>query len=184
MKPNVAVATAAFGFGFATTVFFAAATFATGFLTTGFGLGFGLGFGFGATVVVVAAVVVVVAAAVVVAAVVVAGAVTHADEVIVFVSSVTAPLRASTRPSTVAPVVTVMLVRAMTVPRKLEPVPIVVLAELRKIQKHSLRAQPRALTALGASLRAPEPQPAIITDLSLSGARIGAGKGSRLRLTV
>src|ERR1019366_4543060 len=73
-----------------------------------------------------------VAAAVVGAAVVVAGAVMHADEVIVFVSSVTAPLRASTRPSTVAPVVTVMLDRAMTVPRKLEPVPIV--AELPTCQ--------------------------------------------------
>jgi hypothetical protein len=56
-----------------------------------------------------------------------------------------------------------------------DPVPIVVLAELRKIKKHSLRAQPRALTALGASLRAPEPRPAIITDLSLNGARIGVG---------
>jgi Flagellar protein YcgR len=55
-----------------------------------------------------------------------------------------------------------------------EPVPIVVLADLGKIKKHSLRAQPRALTALAASLRAPEPQPAIITDMSLSGARIGA----------
>ena len=45
------------------------------------------------------------------------------DVVIVSVSSVTAPLRASTRPSTVTPVVTVMLVRAMIVPRKVEPVP-------------------------------------------------------------
>ncbi len=54
-----------------------------------------------------------------------------------------------------------------------EPVPLVVLAELRKIKKRSLRAQARALTALGASVRTPEPQPAIITDLSLSGARIG-----------
>ena len=43
--------------------------------------------------------------------------------VIVFVSSVTAPFLASTRPSTVAPVVTVMLVRARMVPRKLDPVP-------------------------------------------------------------
>jgi hypothetical protein len=47
----------------------------------------------------------------------------HADRVIVFVSRVTAPFRARTRPSTVAPVVSVMLVRAMTVPRKAEPVP-------------------------------------------------------------
>ena len=52
---------------------------------------------------------------------------------IVFVSSVTAPFRASTRPSTVAPVVTVMLVSARIVPRKLEPVPSV--AELPTCQK-------------------------------------------------
>jgi hypothetical protein len=38
-------------------------------------------------------------------------------------SSVTAPLRASTRPLIVAPLVTVMLARAMTVPTKLDPVP-------------------------------------------------------------
>jgi hypothetical protein len=47
-------------------------------------------------------------------------------------SSVTAPLRASTRPLMVAPLVTVMLVRAMTVPTKLEPVPRV--AELATCQ--------------------------------------------------
>ena len=105
-----------------------------------FGLGFGFGFGFGlAVVVVVLAVVVavvvlaVVVLAVVVAAVVVAAGAAHVDRVIVLVSSVTAPFRASTRPSTVAPVVTVMLVRAMIVPRKLDPVPSV--AELVTCQK-------------------------------------------------
>jgi hypothetical protein len=43
--------------------------------------------------------------------------------VIVFVSRVTAPFRASARPIIVAPVVIVMLVRAMTLPWKLVVVP-------------------------------------------------------------
>jgi hypothetical protein len=50
----------------------------------------------------------------------------------VSLSSVTAPLRASTRPSTVTPVVTVAEVRAMSVPTKPEPVPSV--AELPTCQ--------------------------------------------------
>ena len=65
--------------------------------------------------------------------VVVGGVVLHVGLVIVSVSSVTAPLRASTRPSMVVPVVTVMLVRAKIVPRKKEPVPSV--AELPICQK-------------------------------------------------
>jgi hypothetical protein len=83
--------------------------------------------------------VVVVAGAVVAGAVVVAGGAVvaagaaHVDLVIVFVSSVTAPLRARTRPSTVAPVVSVMLCSARMVPRKLDPVPSV--AELPTCQK-------------------------------------------------
>ena len=51
----------------------------------------------------------------------------------VLVSNVTAPLRASTRPSTFAPVVTVIDPRARIVPRKVEPVPIV--ASLPTCQK-------------------------------------------------
>jgi hypothetical protein len=57
----------------------------------------------------------------------VAVAVEQADRVIVFVSRVTAPLRARTRPSTVAPVCRLMLVRARIVPTNLEPVPSVAL---------------------------------------------------------
>ena len=45
------------------------------------------------------------------------------DRVIVFVSIVTAPFRARTRPSTVAPVVREILVSAMIVPRNVELVP-------------------------------------------------------------
>ena len=44
-------------------------------------------------------------------------------KVIVSVSRVTAPLRASTRPTTVTPVVTVMLCRARTLPVKVDAVP-------------------------------------------------------------
>lgn len=43
--------------------------------------------------------------------------------VMVLVSNVTAPFRANIRPSTVTLVVTVMLVKAMRVPRKVELVP-------------------------------------------------------------
>jgi hypothetical protein len=59
--------------------------------------------------------------------------VAQADRVIVSVSSVTAPFCARTRPSIVTPVVTVMLVRARIVPRKVEPVPST--AELPTCQK-------------------------------------------------
>ena len=55
------------------------------------------------------------------------------ERAIVSLSSVTAPLRASTRPSIVTPVVTVMLVSARMLPRKVEPVPSV--AELPTCQK-------------------------------------------------
>ena len=47
----------------------------------------------------------------------------QAGFVIVSVSRVTAPSRASMRPSIVAPVVTVMSVSAMTEPRNVDPVP-------------------------------------------------------------
>jgi hypothetical protein len=57
----------------------------------------------------------------------------HVDFVMVLVSSVTAPLRASVRPSTVTPVVTVIELNARMVPRKMELVPRV--AELPTCQK-------------------------------------------------
>ena len=58
---------------------------------------------------------------------------TQGNLLMVFVISVTAPLRASIRPSTVAPALRLMLVSAITVPRNLEPAPIV--AELVTCQK-------------------------------------------------
>jgi hypothetical protein len=67
------------------------------------------------------------------AAVVVVGAVAQAGAVMVSLSRVTAPLRASTRPVTETPVVTVIDVRATIVPRNIEPVPSV--AELPICQK-------------------------------------------------
>jgi hypothetical protein len=57
----------------------------------------------------------------------------HCDRVMVLVSNVTAAFRASTRPSTVAPVVTVIDVKARIDPLKLEAVPRV--AELPTCQK-------------------------------------------------
>ncbi len=63
---------------------------------------------------------------------VVAGVV-HVARVMVSVSRVTAPLRASARPSMVTPVVTVMDASARMVPRKVENVPSV--AELPTCQK-------------------------------------------------
>ena len=63
----------------------------------------------------------------------VGAAAAHVALTIVSVSSVTAPSRASTRPSTVAPVVNVMLVKARMVPLNVEPVPSV--AELPICQK-------------------------------------------------
>ena len=69
---------------------------------------------------------------------VVAGVV-HVARVIVSVSRVTEPLRASARPSRVTPVVIVMDARARMVPRKVELVPSV--AELPTCQK-TLQADP------------------------------------------
>lgn len=71
-----------------------------------------------------------------------------------------------------------------------EPVPIIVLAELRKIVRQQLRGQARALTSMGGSLRAPDPLPALIVDLSLGGARIATTtnlalpEGARLELSL
>ena len=89
-----------------------------------------------ASVVVVAPVGVVVAPA----AVVVVAAAAHTGVVIVLVSRVTAPLRASNRPSIVAPVVAVIDVSASTLPIEVRVVPSV--AELPTCQNtlHALRA--------------------------------------------
>src|SRR5664279_6475282 len=55
------------------------------------------------------------------------------ERVMLSLSRVTAPFRASVRPSIVTPVVTVTLVRARMLPRNVEPVPSV--AELPTCQK-------------------------------------------------
>jgi hypothetical protein len=75
----------------------------------------------GAVVVVVGNVVVVVGSVVVVVVVGVTAA--QVGTVTVFESSVTAPLRASNRPETLAPVVAVIELRAIRVPTKELPVP-------------------------------------------------------------
>lgn len=74
----------------------------------------------------------VVVVGVVVEVVVVGTAAAHTGTVIVFVSSVTAAVRASSRPWRVAPVVAVMAVSARTEPIRCEPVPSV--AELPTCQ--------------------------------------------------
>ena len=75
-----------------------------------------------------------------------AGAAAHVDLVMVFVSKVTAPFRASARPSIVAPVVTVIDDRAMIVPLNADPVPIV--AELPICQKTLQDCAPPMRTTL------------------------------------
>lgn len=61
------------------------------------------------------------------------GATLHVDVMILLVSRVTAALRANARPSTIAPVVTAIIVKARMVPRNVEFVPR--LAELPTCQK-------------------------------------------------
>ena len=72
------------------------------------------------------------------------------EAVIVFVSSVTAPVRASSRPTTVAPVVAVTDCCARTVPWNRAPVPIV--AELPTCQKTLHELAPPVI-----EMRVPEP---------------------------
>ncbi len=81
---------------------------------------------------------------------------THVDRVTAFVSSVTAALRASARPSSVAPVVIVIAVSARMFPTKLEDVPIV--AELPTCQKtlHAW-ADPISSTRLAEAVSRVEP---------------------------
>ena len=70
----------------------------------------------------------------------------QSERVIVFVSSVTAPLRARSRPSMTAPVVAVMDVSAMIVPLKFDPVPSV--AELPICQNTLQACAPPEKTTL------------------------------------
>jgi len=54
-----------------------------------------------------------------------------------------------------------------------DPFPVLYLGELHGIQYRQLRDLPRARTAIAASLRTPVPMAAMVTDLSVSGARVG-----------
>jgi hypothetical protein len=84
------------------------------------------------------------------------GGIAQAGVVIVSSSRVTAPFRASARPSTVSPVVTVIDVRARIVPTKVEPVPSA--AELPTCQ-NTLQAcaPPIRITWLDESVTSVEP---------------------------
>ncbi len=54
-----------------------------------------------------------------------------------------------------------------------DPMPVLYLGEMHGIQYRQLRELPRVRTAIAASLRTPVPMAAMLTDLSVSGARVG-----------
>jgi hypothetical protein len=91
----------------------------------------------------------------VVLAVVVVGVSTHDGIVMTFVSSVTAPARASSRPCTFAFVLAVIDARARIVPAKLEPTPRV--AELPTCQKTLQGCVPSSATRLLTAVMSVEP---------------------------
>lgn len=62
-----------------------------------------------------------------------------------------------------------------------EPTPLVYLGQILGVRRQSVRAESRALTALSAAIHAPKAQPALITDLSTLGARIGTATSLTLR---
>ena len=62
-----------------------------------------------------------------------------------------------------------------------EPTPLVYLGQVQGVRRQSVRAESRALTALSAAIHAPKAQPALITDLSTLGARIGTATALSLR---
>ena len=55
-----------------------------------------------------------------------------------------------------------------------EPQPVVYLGQLHGIQRRALRSLPRARAALNAVIRSPATHAALVTDMSLGGAQIGA----------
>jgi hypothetical protein len=61
-----------------------------------------------------------------------------------------------------------------------EPVPMLYLGDLHAIQSRELRGLPRARAALPASLGTPSAVPALVTDLSVSGAQIALAAGPPL----
>ena len=63
--------------------------------------------------------------------------------------------------------------RAVIANLAFEPAPIVYLGQLSNVRRRTLRGDPRAVTALTGAIRAPSVHAALVTDLSLSGARIG-----------
>jgi len=63
--------------------------------------------------------------------------------------------------------------RAVIANLAFEPAPIVYLGQMSNVRRRTLRGDPRAVTALTGALRTPALIAALVTDLSLSGARIG-----------
>jgi hypothetical protein len=62
-----------------------------------------------------------------------------------------------------------------------EPTPLVYLGQIQGVRRQSVRAESRALTALSAAIHTPKAQPALITDLSTLGARIGTATALELK---
>jgi hypothetical protein len=62
-----------------------------------------------------------------------------------------------------------------------EPTPLVYLGQIVGVRRQTVRAESRALTALSAAIHAPKAQPALITDLSTLGARIGTASALSLK---
>jgi PilZ domain-containing protein len=62
-----------------------------------------------------------------------------------------------------------------------EPTPLVYLGRIQGVRRQTVRAESRALTALSAALHTPSAQPALITDLSTLGARIGTATALTLK---
>jgi len=62
-----------------------------------------------------------------------------------------------------------------------EPTPLVYLGQIQGVRRQSVRAESRALTALSAAIHTPTAQPALITDLSTLGARIGTATALTLK---
>jgi hypothetical protein len=71
-----------------------------------------------------------------------------------------------------------------------DPTPLVYLGQIQNVRRQTVRAESRALTALSAAIHVPAAQPALITDLSTLGARIGTAvpltlkAGATLKLTL
>lgn len=71
--------------------------------------------------------------------------------------------------------------RALITNLAFEPAPIVYLGQPSGVRRRTLRGDPRAVAALTAAVRSPAVHAALVTDLSISGARIGLASQGALK---